>query len=227
MRDRLRVACSAAGRSPDEVELLVVTKFFPAEDVVRLIDLGEREFGESREPEAGRKVAQVRAERSEPAVFDMIGRLQRNKAKTVAGWARCVHSLDSERLATALDTAAAAARDDGVRHDPLDVLIQVSLDGDTSRGGVAADDLDPLAQHVASADALRLRGLMCIAPLEGEPERWMHRAATVRAQFLRSHPDAEVLSAGMSGDLDVAVAYGSTCVRVGTAILGERPIVSP
>ncbi|MGV9710191.1 YggS family pyridoxal phosphate-dependent enzyme [Gordonia sp. NPDC003424] len=229
VRHRLDDAVAAAGRTPGEVELLVVTKFFPAADVARLIGLGERAFGESREPEASRKIAELAADgivAESGAVFDMIGSVQSKKAKTVATWARTVHSVDRDKVVDALSRGAVAARDDGARTDDVGVLLQVSLDGDPTRGGVEETDLGALAEHVAQSPGLHLRGLMVIAPLDGSAERWMVRTAQVRERFLTDHPGARELSAGMSDDLEFAVAHGSTCVRVGTAIMGPRPLIS-
>lgn len=228
VRQRIATAATAAGRDPGDVELRVITKFFPAEDVVRLIDLGVADFGESREPEAGRKVAAVRELRPDsPATFDMVGGLQRRKVKTVARWANRVHSVDRDVLVTGLAAAASAARNEGVRDDPLGILLQLSLDGDPERGGMVSDGLPALADEVLAAESLRLAGLMVITPLTGEPERWLTEAAAAHQDFLQRYPDARVLSAGMSGDLEAAIRHGSTCVRVGTAIMGDRPILSP
>ncbi|MBJ7288948.1 YggS family pyridoxal phosphate-dependent enzyme [Williamsia sp.] len=226
-QERLRAACVAADRPADDVDLLVVTKFFPASDVLALVDLGCRAFGESREPEAGRKAAEVRDAVDATLSFHMIGQIQTKKAKTVGRWADRVHSVDTIRLADALDDAATKALDSHDRSAPLDVLLQINLDGAPDRGGVGVDDLGALAAHVDTLSAVRLRGLMVIAPQEGTAEQWMARAAEIRASFLAGHPDATEFSAGMSGDLEEAVAHGSTCVRVGTAIMGSRPIVSP
>lgn len=222
--DRLSAALVAAGRAPDAAKLLVVTKYFPASDVVTLADLGCTEFGESREPEASRKVADVRDATADALSFDMIGRVQRKKAGSVARWARTVHSVDTAPLVDALARAALTATETGARTAPLGALVQVSLDGDPQRGGVLIDDVAQLSEQIAAADALELRGLMAIAPTDGERERWMTLLAKVHGEHLRRFPEATELSAGMSSDLEVAVRFGSTCVRVGTAILGERPI---
>ena len=228
-RERVARAEAAAGRAPGSARLMVVTKFFPADDLVRLVGLGAAEFGESREPEAGRKVAQVRADSPGEAFdVDMIGSVQRKKAKTVARWARRVQSVDSPELAEALATAATKALDAGERSAPLGVLLQLSLDGDPSRGGVVEADLPALAEQVAAhEDVLQLDGLMVIAPLHGEVDDHLARAAEVAARFRVEHPEATELSSGMSSDLETAIAHGSTCVRVGTAIMGARPITSP
>lgn len=229
-RDRLDAAADAAGRGRGEIELLVVTKFFPADDVRRLIDLGVRSFGESREPEASRKIAEIADGGTRPGeediVFDMIGSVQSKKARSVAEWARTVHSVDRDKVVDALARGAETALDTGVRTHPLGVLLQVSLDGDPHRGGVLVEDLPKLADRVRAASALDLRGLMVIAPVDGSADEWMARAAEIRAGFVVDHPEATELSAGMSGDLEAAVAHGSTCVRVGTAIMGPRPLLS-
>lgn len=228
-RERLAHAEQAAGRPAGSVRLMVVTKYFPAADLATLVDLGATEFGENREPEAGRKVAQVRANLPD-AVFtmDMIGSVQRKKAKTIARWAHRVQSVDSIALIDAFAAAAGAALDDGGRAERLGVLLQISLDGDPARGGVVAADLPTLAERVAGHDrTLTLDGLMVIAPVHGEARAHLARAAQIADEFRRAHPAATELSAGMSGDLEAAVEFGSTCVRVGTAIMGPRPITSP
>ncbi|WP_431950156.1 YggS family pyridoxal phosphate-dependent enzyme [Nocardia lijiangensis] len=221
---RIDAACRAAGREPGSVRLLPVTKFFPAADVAILYGLGCREFGESREREATAKVAEL-GERPDVR-WHMIGRLQRNKARVVARWAHTVHSVDSERLATALDKGALAALDAGERTEPLRVLLQVSLDEDPERGGAATNDLERLADQVAAAEGLQLGGLMAIPPLDTEPHSAFARLATLHTRLLAGHPSATELSAGMSGDLESAIEHGSTVVRVGTALMGARPITS-
>lgn len=220
---RIDAAVAAAGRPAGSVRLLPVTKFFPAADVDILYRLGRREFGESREQEASAKVAELGYDDVE---WHMIGRLQRNKARAVARWAHTVHSVDSERLATALDRAARDAMAAGERTAPLRVLLQVSLDDDPGRGGVAPADLPALADLVAKAPGLHLAGLMAIPPLDAASDASFANLATLHTSLLTRHADATELSAGMSGDLESAVEHGSTCVRVGTALMGIRPITS-
>ncbi|WP_019928274.1 YggS family pyridoxal phosphate-dependent enzyme [Nocardia sp. BMG111209] len=222
--DRIAAACRAAGRDPATVKLLPVTKFFPASDIEILYHLGRREFGESREQEAAGKADGLSG--LSPIRWHMIGRLQRNKAKSVARWAAVAHSVDSERLATALDQGVSVARDTGHRDGPLAVLLQVSLDRDPGRGGVAPADLAALADLVERAENLQLAGLMAIPPLDTDPAAAFARLAGIHARLLDAHPGAAELSAGMSGDLETAIAHGSTCVRVGTALMGSRPITS-
>ncbi len=231
VRSRIEHACAAAGRDPAEVTLLAVTKTFPAADVTGLVDLGLREFGESREPEAGRKVAEVASLRPLARLhWHFVGRLQRNKARSVVAWAAMVQSVDSDRLADALAAEACRALDAGQRPAPLEVLVQASLDQPddaTRRGGVPLPGLPALADRVAAAAGLELRGVMAVAPLGSDPDGAFARLAVAAARLRAVHPGATVLSAGMSGDLEAAVRHGSTCVRVGTALLGRRRLASP
>lgn len=221
LRRRIRAACAAAGRPESEVRLLAVTKTFPASDVDLLVDLGLAEFGESRDQEAAPKAGELAELRPDARIrWEMVGRLQRNKARSVARWADTVQSVDSPRLAA---TLASAARE---RRAPLRVLVQASLDGDPGRGGCPPVELDALAERVAAADGLVLAGVMGVAPLPGDPEPAFEALALIAERLRRDHPAAVELSAGMSGDLEIAIAHGSTCVRVGTALLGDRPLAS-
>lgn len=214
-RARIDAACAAAGRRADEVDLLVVTKTFPASDVDLLADLGCTDVGESRDQEA-------RAKRDEVAStvrWHMIGQVQRRKARHVASWADVVESVDRAELVTALDGGADAL------DRRLDVLLQVSLDPveRPGRGGARPDALPSLVEAVLASARLRLRGLMAVAPLDEDPEAAFARLQGVHAEVLRLAPMATMLSAGMSGDLEAAIAHGATQVRIGGAILGNRP----
>ncbi|RRO16075.1 YggS family pyridoxal phosphate-dependent enzyme [Saccharopolyspora rhizosphaerae] len=228
VQDRLVKACHAADRSADEVELLAVTKTFPASDVALLSDLGLVAFAENREQEARGKVAEF-AELRPQAVrrWHMVGQLQRNKARAVTRWADVVESVDSERLAEALARATANARAAGDREHPLDVLVQVSLDGTVGRGGCPPDDVPRLADKIAGTSDLRLRGVMAVAPLGGDPDVAFATLRAISERLRVDHPEAVDVSAGMSADLESAVAHGSTRVRVGTALLGGRRLTSP
>jgi pyridoxal phosphate enzyme (YggS family) len=240
VRSRLVVAAERAGRNVGEIELLPITKFFPATDVAILSRLGCRSVGESREQEAAAKVAEltrlvaasVASGRSDSreVQWHMVGRIQRKKARSLARWAHTAHSIDSSPLVTALDRAVAAALAEGQRENPLRVYVQISLDGDVSRGGVdvtAPGAVDDVCAQVEAAQSLELVGLMGIPPLEGDPEAAFDRLQTEHRRVLESHPNALGLSAGMSNDLEIAVKHGSTCVRVGTALLGPRRLPSP
>lgn len=227
LRERIAKACAAAGRDPSSVSLLAVTKTVPAADVATLIDLGLDAFGENRAQEAASKVDDVAALRPDARPrWHFVGGLQRNKAKLVVPWAQRVESVDSPRLARALDRAVATAREDGTRDGPLQVLVQYSVDGDPDRGGVPDEGLPGLADLVAELPGLRLAGLMAVAPLGMDTERAFAAIAEASGRLRADHPDAVELSAGMSGDLETAVGHGSTVVRVGTALVGDRPLAS-
>jgi pyridoxal phosphate enzyme (YggS family) len=237
VRSRLAAAAEAAGRNVSEIELLPITKFFPATDVAILSRLGCRSVGESREQEAAKKVAELtRLSSSYPQLdlrgmrWHMVGQIQRNKARSLARWAHTAHSIDSVRLATALDRAITTALAGGHRKDPLRVYVQVSLDGDVSRGGVdvlTPGAVDQVCAQVEEAKSLELVGLMGIPPLDWDPDEAFDRLRSEHSRVCESHPNAVGLSAGMSNDLETAVKHGSTCVRVGTALLGPRRLRSP
>jgi PLP dependent protein len=228
VHSRIATACRTAGRSVEAVRLIAVTKTFPAEDAALLTDLGATDLGENREQEAGPKAAELRKLRPDAKPrWHMLGRLQRNKARAVARWADEVQSVDSDRLAVALDKAVRSARDAGDRTTSLDVLIQVSIDRDPARGGAPLDTLAPLADLVVRSGELRLRGLMAVAPMTMTPGEAFERLAEAAERLRQDHPEATEISAGMTGDLEEAISCGSTCVRVGTALLGTRGLASP
>lgn len=217
-RARINAACAAAGRPAEEVELIVVTKYFPASDVAILAELGVGDVAENKHQEAQAKAAEC----ADLALrWHYVGALQSNKAAAVARYADAVHSVDRAKLVKKL---AAGAAD---RPAPLDVLLQVSLDppGREGRAGADPADLSALSARVAEEDTLRLRGLMAVAPLAEDPSAAFDRLSEIRADFLSRYPEASWLSAGMSGDLEAAIAHGATHVRVGTAVLGSRPAV--
>ena len=237
VRSRLAAAAEAAGRNVGEIELLPITKFFPATDVAILSRLGCRSVGESRDQEATQKVAELnRLSASYPQAdlrgmhWHMVGQIQRNKARSLVRWAHTAHSIDSSRLVTALDRAMATALADGSRAEPLRVYVQVSLDGEVSRGGVdvlTPGAVDEVCARVEESKSLRLVGLMGIPPLDWEPDQAFDRLQSEHSRVLETHPNAVGLSAGMSNDFEIAVKHGSTCVRVGTALLGPRQLRSP
>ena len=228
LRERIATACDAAGRHPDEVTLLAVTKTVPASDVALLLDLGLTGFGENRVQEAAGKVTEVAQLRPHAAPrWHLVGGLQRNKARACVRWADLVESVDSIRLADALDAAVRRDQDAGGRRGPLPVLVQYSVDGDPARGGVPSAGLAGLAEHVATRPGLVLTGLMSVAPLGVDPEPAFADIAVAAARLRADHPEASVLSAGMTADLDIAIRHGSNEVRVGTALVGERRLASP
>jgi PLP dependent protein len=223
VRARIAAATRAAGRDPDSVSLLAVSKTWPADAVRELAGLGQLDFGENRAQELLGKAAEVA---DLPLRWHFVRQLQRNKAAAVARLGAVVHSVDRPSLASALDRAGQErmSREGG----PVEVLLQVDLGGRPggamARGGAAPADVPALADLVAGAAGLRLRGLMAVAPLEEDARSAFERLAGVAARVRADHPEAVDLSAGMSGDLEAAVAAGSTIVRVGTALFGARPL---
>lgn len=211
VRARIATGCRAVGRDPHDVTLVGVTKTWPASDAVLLRDLGVIDLGENRDQEAAAKAREVAG-----VSWHFIGTLQTNKARSVASYADVVHSMDRPQLCVALDEGALrAARVVGV-------LLQVSLDGDPSRGGAAAADLPALADQVAAAEGLVLHGLSAVAPQTVDPRDAFEALSELSAALVKQQPQATVISAGMSGDLEQAIQAGATHVRVGTALLGPR-----
>jgi len=215
-RARVAAACVAAGRSPDDVVLVAVTKTWPATDVRLLAELGVRDVGENRDQEARDKHAAC-------ADLDLrwhfVGQLQRNKVGSVATYADVVHSVDRLPLVAALDRAAKA------RDRTVVALVQVSLESDgAGRGGARPDEVPAIADAVATAPGLMLGGVMAVAPLGADADEAFGRLAVVASDLRRSHPQAVMVSAGMTGDLEAAIRHGATHVRVGTALLGRRSV---
>lgn len=213
VRTRLREAAEAAGRDVEELTLVAVSKTHPAAAVRELAGLGLREFGEARWQELGPKSEELAGV---DLRWHFLGRLQRNKARAVGRVATVVHSLDRPELCAPLGRGAADAGRE------LDVFVQVSLDGDSARGGVVIEDLAHLTDTAATTEGLRLAGLMAVVPLGAAPRPAFARLRQLAEQVRTRHPGAVELSAGMSGDLEEAVAEGATHLRIGTALFGSR-----
>jgi pyridoxal phosphate enzyme (YggS family) len=218
VRDRIAATCAETGRDPEEITLVVVTKFFPASDVRLLADLGVRHVGENRHQEA---VAKAEECADLDLTWHFIGGLQSNKAAAVAAYADVVQSLDRAKLVPGLSRGAQE------RGRELEVLLQVSLDppGAAGRSGADPAEVPDILQRVTEAEGLALRGVMGVAPLGGDPDEAFARLAELAADVRRTAPAATWISAGMSGDLEAAVRHGATHLRIGSAILGARPSV--
>ena len=219
VRQRIERACGDTGRDPDEVTLVVVTKFFPGTDVRILADLGVTDVGENRHQEAEAKAAELADLR---LTWHFIGSLQSNKAAAVAQYADVVQSVDRPKLLTGLSRGSHQRATSGSR---LDCLVQVDLDPapKPGRGGCAPGDVPELAAAVDATEGLRLRGVMAVAPLDADPVEAFAGLARIADDVRRAHPDATWLSAGMSADLEAAIGHGATHLRVGSAVLGQRP----
>ncbi|MEH0110132.1 alanine racemase [Tersicoccus sp. MR15.9] len=241
---RIDRATADAGRA-DRPHLIVVTKFFPVEDVLRLAGLGVRDVGENRDQEAAAKAAAATAASNGAAAnsaassdagdlrWHFIGQLQSNKAKSVVHYARSVHSVDRSSLVRALGRAVADHRP--AELGPLACWVQVDLDdaagGDPDsgatggRGGAAPADVVSLADAIAATDGLTVAGVMAVAPRGADPDAAFARLARIAADLRAAHPSADGISAGMSADLESAIAHGATHLRVGSDVLGPRPAV--
>ena len=218
VHDRISAACAAVGRDAGEVTLVAITKTFPASDVRLLYGLGVRDVGENRDQEAAPKAAEC-ADLAPGLTWHFVGQLQTNKCASVVRYARVVHSVDRPRLVRALGGAARKAG------RVITCLVQVNLDPDPEpgRGGAVPEQVPGLAAAVAAEEGLLLGGVMAIAPLGVPPAQAFAPLPAIAAAVRQVRPEAAMISAGMSGDMEAAIAVGATHVRVGTALLGGRP----
>ncbi len=218
VQDRIDSKLSHLGRSNQDVTLVVVTKNHPVDLALELYNLGCRDFGENRDQEAGPKAAQLSEilHGADAPNWHFIGQLQSNKAKRVSEYADTVHSVDRESLLEALIKATE------YRAKPLDVFLQVNLTDDPHRGGVSPDRLENFAEQVLQANGMRLMGVMAVASLEGEERRDFELVRELSQRIRALDADAKYISAGMSGDFELALEYGATHLRIGTAITGNR-----
>jgi hypothetical protein len=219
LRERIAAACARAGRKPEEVRLIAISKTFPPERIREAYEAGLRDFGENRVQEAAAK---------RPALSDLtitwhlVGHLQSNKAKPARELFHWIHSVDSLRLAEKLDKVAQS------RGEKLPVLLEVNLGGEAAKTGAESSAVGELAEELSRLETLELRGLMVIPPFLEEPEmgrpyfrRLRELAKEVAARDL-PNVSMQELSMGMSHDFEVAIEEGATMVRIGTAIFGPR-----
>ncbi|MDQ4212965.1 YggS family pyridoxal phosphate-dependent enzyme [Microbacterium capsulatum] len=207
-------AARRAGRDAGGITRIVVTKFHPASLVRELHGLGVREVGENRQQELSAKAGELAD--LDDLRWHFIGQAQTKKAGAIRRAAAAVHSVDRDRLADALDRAA-------VDDTRLDVLLQINLTEDPGRGGVAPADLERLAEYVLALPTLKLRGVMAVAPLDEDPAAAFARVHDFSLRLRAVAPDADWISAGMTGDYAEAIAAGATHLRIGSAITGPRP----
>jgi pyridoxal phosphate enzyme (YggS family) len=229
---RIDEAAKAAGRSPSEVTLVVVTKFHPAQLVLDLIDLGARDFGENKDQEAGPKAEQVALalENSGKAAdhrWHFVGQLQSNKVKSVLKYADSIHSLDRDSLLQALAKETAKLREQNALEQlpaptPIQVFIELNLTQDPARGGIQPAKLEDFATSVLQVPGVKLAGVMGVAALDGQAERDFASIAAASQLLQTVSAEAKFISAGMSGDFEVALQHGATHLRIGTAITGQR-----
>jgi PLP dependent protein len=243
VRSRIDAACAAAGRDASEVTLIAITKTWPATDVLLLHELGLTEVGENKDQEAAPKAAACAAALSAeagtgvdaglPLHWHFVGQLQTNKAPSVATYADVVHSVDRVRLVRALGAAVRKAGRDRAGGRELTCLVQVSLAaepaepaedaaGPAARGGVPVGQLRQVAEAIDAEPGLVLGGIMAIAPLGVPPDEAFAPLRSCSLAVREVRPEATIISAGMSGDLEAAIGNGATHVRIGTALLGAR-----
>lgn len=201
-------AVKARIKNPD-VTLIVVTKTYPVSDVQILHELGVRDFGENRNEEGLEKSVAVDGR------WHYQGEIQSRKLRDIAAWADVVHSLDNASHISKLSNAATK---------PLDIFLQLSLDGDPARGGAVESELPALADIALASANLRLVGLMCVPPVAADPRTAFTEIAAIHQRFISKYPEAKSLSAGMSGDFEIAIDCGATHIRVGSSILGSRTV---
>ncbi|GLU90240.1 YggS family pyridoxal phosphate-dependent enzyme [Agromyces sp. NBRC 114283] len=210
VRTGISDAATAAGRSPEELTTIVVTKFHPASLVRELFELGVRDVGENRHQEAQAKAAEL----AEPELrWHFVGQLQSKKARQVRAYASVIHSIDRTALVDVLRSEETS----------VDCFVQLNLTDDPGRGGVAPTELEPLVEHVLATPGLRLLGLMAVAPLDEPARPAFARMRELSERVQRLAPEAGALSMGMSHDYADAIAEGATHLRIGTAITGNRP----
>jgi hypothetical protein len=223
VRARIAAACDSAGRKVTEITMIAITKTRPASDVRLLSELGVTDVGENRDQEAAAKAADVASLGATGLTWHFVGQLQTNKAASVVRYADVIHSVDRARLVRSLGTQARRAG------RTITCLVQVNLDEDPAGGGApAARGGAPVAQVAGLADAITaeaglvLGGVMAVAPLGRPADAAFSRLAEIAAEVRSAHPAATMISAGMSADLEQAIAFGATHLRVGTALLGGR-----
>jgi pyridoxal phosphate enzyme (YggS family) len=219
IRGRIAAAATRAGRSPDEITLIAVSKTVPPERIIPALDAGITNLGENRVQEAETKIGQIAANNLR---WHLIGPLQSNKARRAVELFDIIHSVDSEKLAERLDRIA------GELNKIMPVLIQVDLGKESTKSGIDQNDLEPLVDRITNCENLRLKGLMTLPPFfeNAEDARPFFRQLyeirdALNAKSGLREPLSE-LSMGMSHDFEIAIEEGATMVRVGTAIFGKR-----
>lgn len=210
---RINKACEKVERDRADIHLIAVTKTYPTTDVLILQGLGVKEFGENRDVEGVEKSSAVDGH------WHFQGQVQSNKISSIARWAHTVHSLDEISHLQKFDRAL-----DVIGDKTLKVFIQVSLDADPSRAGVQESDLLRTCQAVVDSSNLQLMGVMTVPPVSADPDHCFSTIAQLSAKVRGHFPEAKYLSAGMSGDFEVAITYGATHIRIGSQILGPRSL---
>jgi len=218
VKERIAAACERVGRKPEEVTLIAVSKTMPVEDLRGAMACGMQEFGENRPQELRDKQAEI----TEPLHWHMIGSLQTNKLKYVIGKTVLIHSVDSVHLAEAIDEMS------GKKELVTEILLEINIAGETSKHGIAPEELEGLVRVIAKLNHVKIRGLMTVAPYTDTPEEnrvYFRKMKQLMVDINSKNIDnvyMDMLSMGMTGDYEIAVEEGATLVRVGTGIFGHR-----
>ena len=216
IQSRIIEACNKSGRNTSDITVIAITKTYPAKDVDLLKRIGIENVGENKDQEASEKYKEVKNK----FIWHFVGQLQTNKVKSVVQYADYIHSVD--RLSLVKEIQKMSQKINKIQK----VLIQIELDesqNDENRGGVNPQNLNDLAQEISSSPNLELSGLMSVAPLNMTSNQAFSKLEKIRSEFIKTYPLAKMLSAGMSDDLEEAVSHGATHLRIGSALLGERP----
>jgi pyridoxal phosphate enzyme (YggS family) len=212
VKEKISVAAKGCGRDLDQLTLIAVTKTFPTTDLEMLYSLGIREFGENRDQEASVKAAQLPSDIN----WHFQGGIQSNKLKSICSWASVIHSVDQYRYAQKISEYSV--------NKTMKIFIQVSLDKPVeSRGGVDPEKLNDLAGQISLLPNISIMGVMAVAPVDQPAEPAFAQLQQIHQSFIAYYKDAKYLSAGMSGDYEMAISYGATHLRIGSSILGNRP----
>jgi len=218
VHSRIDQACLIYSRQTEEVNLVIVTKNHPVDLAIELLKLGERNFGENKDQEASAKAELIKSAGLDfEPIWHFVGQLQSNKVKSMLSYASLLHSLDRDSLLRELNKQLAKEPDRRFK-----VFIELNLTGDENRGGIALDRLGEFAEQVLDSSQLELMGVMGVAGLDREPSFDFERIARASQELRKIAPSARYISAGMSGDFDIAIGFGATHIRVGTAITGKR-----
>lgn len=214
VQKKVSAAGVRASRAEGEITLIAVTKNFPSSDVELLAEIGISDVAENKDQEAKQKYKETKSK----LVWHFIGQLQSNKVKSVVSYAHYVHSVDRLNLAKEISKQCVAINKE------IQVFIQVDLGEDNqNRGGVAPKSLPLLAAEIETLPKVKLVGLMAVAPLNTAPANAFEKLIEIRAGFLQDHPQARLLSIGMSDDFETAIEFGATHLRIGSLLLGVRP----
>jgi pyridoxal phosphate enzyme (YggS family) len=217
VREKIAHALAMNGRGADDVTLIVVTKFHPADVVRALVECGVHDVGENKHQEAAAKYDECAGLNVN---WHFIGQLQSNKAAAVRRYARAVHSVDRPSLVTALERAGENAPDTGT----LECFLQVNLTDDPARGGASWSDIPAISEMLLHARTLNFAGVMAVAPLDVDPREAFEQVARASELVRSIAPEARAISAGMSHDFEAAIEVGATHLRIGSQITGKRPV---